>query len=99
MLGPSREVAPDRFAIAEFLLPHARRIQRSLTVIHACLSLAGLVQEPPALLLRSLEMLCDFDLGTPLPRAGKAQLFGLILRLGLAGGELSGLGEFGGNGA
>ena len=88
MLGASREVAPDRFAITELLLLHARSVQRSLTVSQARLSLAGLLEEPLALLLRLLEMLCDVDAGRPLPREGKAQFFGLLPSLSLAAGEV-----------
>jgi len=98
MLGASREVAPDRFAIAELFLPGARSVQRSLTVSQVRLSLAGLVEEPLALLLRLLKMLCDLDAGRPLPRERKAQFLGLLPGIGLAAGELAGLREVGGNG-
>lgn len=99
MLSPSREGSPDRFAITEFLLLRARSVQRSLTVCQLRLSLAGLVEEPLAFLLHLLEMLCDLEAGRPLPREEKAQFFGLLLGLGLAAGELAGLGEFGGSDA
>ena len=98
MLGAGREVAPDRFAITELLLPRARSVERSQTVSQVRLRLAGLLEEPLALLLRLLEIFRDLDAGRSLPREGKAQPFGLHPGLGLAAGELAGLDEFGGDG-
>ena len=97
MLGARREVAPHRLAITEFLLPRARSVQRSLTVSQVHLGLAGLIEQPLTLLLRLFEMFGDLDAGRSLPRKGKTQVFGLFPGLGLAAGELAGLGEFGGD--